>query len=330
MKKQLLYEVSVIRPVVIILLLFMHCFTPYQGVWEPFDGFIPNKFYFWLARFITGFRIETIALIAGYVFSYQCRTLGREYPFISFVKKKAFRLLIPCYVFGISYYAMFYSGETIDVKDYILTVLNGAGHLWFLPMLFLCFISVWVLNRFRPNSMMTFCLFSVLSIVPAPAVFPLGLARYFHFLLFVYAGYLLWLYRDAVLNKLMKPLSIFAIVLLYASMVYCFEYVGNIYLKSIIEYVMNMSGIMALYLAVSSFTTKKGFELSPFVVNLSSQCYGLYVFHQYFLNYLYYETSFTANLGHFTPWITFVIILLLSFLVTKLFMKFRFGRFLIG
>lgn len=62
---------------------------------------------------------------------------------------------------------MFYCGETIDVKDYILTVLNGAGHLWFLPMLFLCFISVWMLNRFRPNSLMTFCLFSVLSLVPA-------------------------------------------------------------------------------------------------------------------------------------------------------------------
>lgn len=101
------------------------------------------------------------------MFSYQFRTLGREYPFASFVKKKALRLLNPCYVFGIFYYAMFYCGETIDVKDYILTVLNGAGHLWFLPMLFLCFISVWMLNRFRPNSLMTFCLFSVLSLVPA-------------------------------------------------------------------------------------------------------------------------------------------------------------------
>lgn len=330
MKKQLLYEVSVIRPVVIILLLFMHCFTPYQGVWGPFEGFVPNDFYFWMARFITGFRIETIALVAGYVFSYQCRTLGREYPFLSFVKKKAIRLLLPCYVFGVVYYAIFECGETVDIKDYISSVFNGTGHLWFLPMLFLCFVSVWLINRYRPNDFWGFVVFSALSIIPSPDVLPIGLARYLHFLLYVYAGYLLWLYRDVILKKAMNPLCIVSLVVVYASMVYLFEYVGNVFVKAMIEYVMNMSGILALYLAVSTVTTRSGFKPSPFVVNMSSHCYGLYVFHQFILVYLYYKTSFTANLGYFTPWIAFVITLSLSYLATKLFMRFKFGRFLIG
>ena len=191
--KRLLYEVSIIRPVVIILLLFMHCLAPYQGAWSEFEGYSPSRFYFWMAKFITGFRIETIALVAGYVFSYQCRTLGREYPFISFVKKKALRLLLTCYVFGIVYYAIFDRGETIDIMDYISSVLEGTGHLWFLPMLFLCFVSIWLLNRYRPDDLVTFIFFSVLAIVPAPEIFPIGLARYFHFLLYVYVGYLLWI-----------------------------------------------------------------------------------------------------------------------------------------
>ena len=328
MKKQLLYEVSVIRPVVIILLLFMHCFTPYQGAWTEFEGFIPNRFYFWVARFIIGFRIETIALVAGYVFSYQCRTLGREYGFLPFVKKKALRLLLPCYVFGFVYYLIFDSGETVDVMDCISSVFKGAGHLWFLPMLFLCFVSVWLLNRYRPNELVTFTLFSLLSMLPE--AFPVGLERYFHFLLYVYAGYLLWLYREPILDRAMNPVCIILLVVGYSSLVYCYEYAGNIYLKAVIEYAMNMTGILALYLAVSIFTTKSGYELSPVVINMSSQCYGLYVFHQFILFYLYYHTSFTANLGHWAPWLAFIITLSLSLLVTRLFMKFKVGRFLIG
>ena len=128
----------------------------------------------------------------------------------------------------------------------------------------------------------------------------------------------------------MNAKYIVSLVAVYSSMVYCCEYTGNIYLKSVIEYVMNMTGILALYLTVSSFTTKPGFELSPAIANMSSNCYGLYVFHQFILLYLYYRTSFTANLGLLTPWIAFVVTLLLSLLATKFFMKFKVGRFLIG
>lgn len=328
--KRLLYEVSVIRPIVIILLLFMHCFTPYQGAWPEFEGFAPSRFYFWMAKFITGFRIETIALVAGYVFSYQCRTLGREYKFLPFVKKKALRLLLPCYVFGVVYYAIFICDGTLDIMDCITSVFKGAGHLWFLPMLFLCFVTVWLLDRYKPNELVTFVCLSLLSMVPTPEIFAKGLARYFHFALYVYAGYLLWIYRKPILKRLMNPLCIISLVVIYSLLVYCHECVGDIYVKAVIEYAMNMTGILSLYLTVSSFTAKPGFELSPAVISMSSQCYGLYVFHQFILYYLYYRTSFTAGLGYFTPWLAFVVTLSLSWLATKLFMRYRVGRFLIG
>ena len=76
--KKLLYEVSIIRPLIIFLLVVMHSFTMYDGCWPLPEGIHAVPAYAWLVNLISGFRIETIALIAGYVFAYQSIDLNRQ------------------------------------------------------------------------------------------------------------------------------------------------------------------------------------------------------------------------------------------------------------
>lgn len=89
--KKLLYEVSIIRPTIIFLLVVLHAFAHVER-WIV-DGVVyshesqPVVAYQWFCSLISGFRIETIALIAGYVFAYQSLDLNRSYKFWPFVVK---------------------------------------------------------------------------------------------------------------------------------------------------------------------------------------------------------------------------------------------------
>ena len=155
-QKKLLYEVSIIRPLIIGLMVLYHCFCSWGGMWPEFECFIPNTFYYYLVMLIKGFRIETIALIAGYVYSYQVIDLNRQSRFIPFLKKKFKRLIIPCLFFSTIYYLLFYYKGDFDLMDFTSKITSGAGHLWFLPMLFWCFVAMYIITKFKPNRKNTF------------------------------------------------------------------------------------------------------------------------------------------------------------------------------
>ena len=127
MNKPLLTEVSIIRPLVIFLLVAYHALCPYTGGWTPPDGVEPNALYWWVGRLISGFRIETIAFVGGYVFCYQCRELGRRLPLHRFAWKKVRRLLIPSFLFGTLYYLLFRFNPAAADKQFTLDSKEPAG-----------------------------------------------------------------------------------------------------------------------------------------------------------------------------------------------------------
>lgn len=45
--KRNLDEVSFIRPILIVLLVFVHCFTVFNGGWPPFEGYKDCTGYMW-------------------------------------------------------------------------------------------------------------------------------------------------------------------------------------------------------------------------------------------------------------------------------------------
>lgn len=344
--RKLLYEVSYIRPIVIFLLVVSHSFTKiHNGAGSDVQDYELATGYLWLVRFIKGFRIETIALVAGYVFAYQVKDLKRKYLLWPFVKKKFFRLIIPMLFFGIIYYfCFFYNPALFTMKDFIVKIFSGCGHLWFLPMLFWCFIAIWFIDHYNLSSFWLLFILAGISVIPYLGL-PLGLNLLPHFLFYVYAGYFLWEHHEVPMFWSRNWTTIVCawiiyliIVVLKSTLIPSIDHeipleqrLFPMLLQGSMKLLSSCSGIMALYLTVVHFTQKDNFIPPAWVVELSKDCYGVYVFHQFILIWLYFHTPLVAVCPPLlVPIVGFVIALTLSFFLTKVALKTRFGRFLIG
>lgn len=97
--------------------------------------------------------------------------------------------MIPCMVFSQLYILLFGNIAQPAIKT-LYSLVNGAGHMWFLPMLFWCFVGLWVIERLRLKTkwvIPALVLCSVFSFVPLP----LRMGNAMYYMLFFYVGYIL-------------------------------------------------------------------------------------------------------------------------------------------
>ena len=84
-------------------------------------------------------------------------------------------------------------------------------------------------------------------------------------------------------------------------------------------------GIWALYLSASRFCQKH--ETSDWIIKLGACGYGVYVFHQFILVFLYRYTGLPAIFGTlWLPWIAFMITTSISLAMTMMLRKTQLGR----
>lgn len=344
-QKKLLYEVSIIRPIVIFLLVFLHSFTKIANGGRYSNNYQLDNVYRWICWFVSGFRIETIALVAGYVFAYQSLDLNRKIPFCQFLIKKFKRLIIPMLVFGFVYYFLFlFDRNSFTIVKFLVKLLSGCGHLWFLPMLFWCFIAIWLIDHYKLSSKILLAILACWTLIPMPYV-PFGFAKMPHFLFFVYAGYYLWIYHGKLWKKYLNTTSISIMWLVYIVLVIArhlllsepsnttskFQTLFFEESQSIIELSMSCAGILALYLNVCFFTNRATFKPKQWIIRASDDCYGVYVFHQFILVGIYFFTPLVEDINPLlVPWIGLFFAFSFSLILTKVFLKTRFGKFLIG
>ena len=189
-QNKLIQEVVVIRPILIVLLVFYHAFAIYSGAWAPIEGLLEVPAYWWLDKLSYAFMLEMFVFISGFVFGYQVRTKGEaklQAKVLFWGKFK--RLMIPCVVFSLLYILLL-SNIGQPIQKTLYDMLNGAGHMWFLPMLFWCFVGVWVIEKLRLKSrwVLPLLLFaSMVSFLSLP--FRMGIALYY--MVFFYVGFIL-------------------------------------------------------------------------------------------------------------------------------------------
>lgn len=187
---KLLEDVAVIRPLLIVLLVFYHAFAIYSGGWAPIEGFPEVRAYWWMDKLSYAFMLETFVFVSGYVFGYQVRTKGE-----SKLQAKALfwgkfkRLIIPSMVFSL-FYIILLQDITQPVYRTLYGVVNGVAHMWFLPMLFWCFAGVWVIERLHLKPNVVLPLLAVLSLVSFVPL-PLQLGSTMYYMLFFFVGYVI-------------------------------------------------------------------------------------------------------------------------------------------
>lgn len=166
--KRVLYEESIIRPVIILLLVVMHSFTVFSGGGEflPLpEGIEPIESYNRIAKVTYSFMLEAFVFVSGYLL------------------------------------AIFF--EYIGFLNFLYDILNGTGHMWYLPILLWCFVlGTFLWNTKSPNwAKILICL--LLSIGSGLlSGLPFRIGRTCYYLWFFYLGMFIYSHKQFILGNL--------------------------------------------------------------------------------------------------------------------------------
>lgn len=128
-------SVSLLRVAATLVIVFSHSLGFY-GAWPTrftdyvLIGFEPER------ELLCETALNTFVLLSGYLYAKIYIEKSQYRNTTSFLKKKAKRLMLPFFAWALIIYVLF--SETESIK----TLLEGCQHLWFLPMLFGCFVLI--------------------------------------------------------------------------------------------------------------------------------------------------------------------------------------------
>ena len=98
-------------------------------------------------------------------------------------------MILPSIIFSIIYFLLFY--EYKGLGNAVYSIINGCGHMWYLPMLFWCFVFGWLLEQIKIKDgwkmafLVALNLFNIFSL-------PLRILTAFTYLVYFYGGYLVY------------------------------------------------------------------------------------------------------------------------------------------
>lgn len=347
--KPILKDILLIRPFIIILLIVYHAFIIYQGGWSEPAEFALVAAYWWIAKLSYSILLPLFVFVSGYIFGFQYVVLGRSICVRDVVIRKFKRLLLPCFVFGAIYYFLFeFNPMNFSVYRFLYSVANGIGHLWFLPMLFWCFVGGTVLMKWnRYSSSMILVGGGILSLgsFVIPNYFQLSQsAFYFIFFLFgifaiVHKDSMLWFLNrlNVLIGVLLGYLLTFIIGTLLIVQLNTFPFGERLIEKAvtlvairICMYPYIFLGMIAVYGWINRWI-KSSVNLPRWIIDLNSMCFGIYILQQFILKFLYYDTSLPVWAGNiWLPIVGCVITFFLSVVMVHGLRKIPYVRQLIG
>ena len=244
---------------------------------------------------------------------------------------------MPSILFSVLYILILHP-ERLKSWDVIYEIFSGAGHLWFLPMLFWCY----VLGVFLPRIGRTKILGSALILLLVSYMsflVPnfLRLSNALHYFIYFCIGIYTFHFKDTIVTyvstrKTIIPCAWFTIAFFcvlnlvlqnpqYNSLIYTI-------IKVSVNIVLGIIGSLCLYLTINLLLNK---YTLLYKINYSNDIwFGMYIYHQFILIYIYYRTSIPVCLGNFSPFVALLITIPSSLLLVKLTLKTNIGRWLIG
>lgn len=338
-------EISLIRVIMVVLLVVYHSFAMYCGGWEPVQGLDSISTYWWIGKVSYSSLLETFVFISGYIYGYQIYIMKWDCGLDDLIRRKLKRLIIPSVLFSILYLTLVRRVSFMELSiSTPIDILSGIGHLWFLPMLFWCFIIQWILYKSIRSNVLAICLTFGLSLVCFLPL-PLGVSHMMKYVFFFNLGFVCVNIRDSLL----KLSTLRIIILIGASFLLVF-YVATIYLEDLnvlykeqnniinrifilvemqlIRNIYAVIGVSLIY-GLSAYVVSKC-KLSTFVLKIGNYCFGVYIFQQFILMWLYRDTDILNHVGSYgLPLVGFVVSLFGSLFLTYLLKSCKFGKNLI-
>lgn len=326
-------SISFLRVFCILVVVFFHCYGmmyadahfPHTiSVYESLY-FIPNQCIF------INIAMPMFVFVSGYLFLYLLQ-LGKYSTWGNLIQKKGVRILIPYFVFGLFFMATTGNWHPLRLLD------GGYWHLWFLPMLFWCFIVGYGIFKIQCRLWTDLILFAITfstSLMHEFIPMWFGLHTITIWFYWFYLGMLCYKYRDTLSSYLGKyKLSILLLITSIAIIVlFPVEYGDNTWYGNLAA----TCSIVSISSMMSGIDWSK-YKMTIPIVKFSSYSFGIYIWHNWVALMLISKTSqrlfglpeLAANHVILFPLCFSLITLAISWGLSWVMMKTKVGKFLIG
>lgn len=338
-----LYDVVLIRSFAIILVVAFHAYYMMMvPAHFPRSMETYHNLYYNINCLILKFRMPLYIFISGYLFSYLENRRGKYRTFKDLLTNKFKRLIIPYFVFS--------TLMMVTTNDFHWSAYwqLSYSHLWFITMLFWCFIFTRILSFIPWNNNIiwksfigiVFFVFSIKGHLFKPF---LDLHNFLPSYFWFYLGYNLFLNRDKIFDffRSRNIILISSLSIIYLGGVfYRCVYIGDDNSNSLITELGNVSIVLLIWyvtnLAINH--SKSDWVKSPILSTLNKHSYGIYIFHNWIQPYMISSTAKRLfNLEQLAsehvilfPLLFFLLSFFISMGITHVCLKTRIGRFLIG
>lgn len=291
-----------------------------------------------------GFQLEAMTFISGLLLGYTIKRHPERLSFHGCVIKKIKRILLPCFIFSFIYFLIF-NEKDMAWYESMYEIIIGCGHLWYLPMIFWCFVLLYYIEAYSSRSSIKLWLpiSFLFCLLPLSGFLPLRIGYTTNFFIYFYIGYVLMKY-NLIKSKKLKisycfwgMLTYFFIGIILKEWVMRYEPASlimhgvQILLMRLFHLVGALSMIVVFYIVSNIALVSNYIAKHPCFVILSGYCYGVYIYQQFILLLIYFYTNIPEMLGPIVlPWVACAVTIILSLLMCHLTLKTRFGRFLIG
>lgn len=280
---------------------------------------VRSEFLDFLTKIIYSFHMPLFICLSGLVYSMCLNELGKYKNINTFIKKKACRLLIPYFVFGIFYVMpiMIILGfSKLSYARYIfINILLGvdARHLWFLYTLFFIFLLFRIFRKYieKVNPILMITILTICSLLSNKMPLYFQINNIMFYSLFFYLGYIFNNKYGSISDRCSKTINIIILILIQF-IIYVINISFNIPILNIV------SAIIGILLMIGLIRKLK-INLTNYALYriIKNEQMGIYLFHPMIIYILFYY------LGNFKifPLLLALIILIITFILSIIFSK---------
>lgn len=271
--------ISILRILCIYWVVLVQHNIAYYGGLNPYSEKLASLPYSYL---ITELTMPLCFAISGYVL-YASNALNKLSTF-DFVKRKFYRLLLPCWIFGLFF--QFLIERTIS-PGFVF----GAYHLWFLAYLFviqiLSYFLVRYTNRWIPVWVVLIFTAYVLGIANQ------GANYYLDAMLTVFAKYWFFFLLGYDISKIMTERTILRNLLFTICIVAFASIISFVQFNSWIVHLLYMVVMVVSLLVIASYPKISQNRISKVLLTLDKTSYSVYILHWI---YVWFSSAFIIKL----------------------------------
>jgi len=295
--------ISFLRFLAIVAIVIHHSICVFCG-WPPNHtvGCDVPTFALLVSGILKTFGLGVFTFISGYLLFYQ---VGKRESAREFFVKKAKRILLPCIFWAIIYWAFFRS----FMYNFWPSPVNGT-HLWYLPMLFLCMVTISTDFFFKHYSSL-FIVLTWVAMFLLYRVLPIRtINELFQFLPVFYLGYFCHKFN---LDRYIKDHELIGYSLVCCGLSFCllFCYVQLPY----VGHILQLATCSVTSFIASIILIMRRNRLMVVEKMISRNSFAIYLIHKFVINILLVTVPF-SSLGFY---ISFPVIGITSLLVPVVF-----------